>query len=70
MEKHLKSNDRLERLQKIRNARFQKLLESADQKEFEQRKAKWLRSEALVDIEKGYEASSLESRPATEKAAV
>jgi len=45
--------DRLEKLQKICNARFQKLFESADQKEFERRKAKWLRSEALVDIERG-----------------
>ena len=50
--------DRLEKLQKICNVRFQKLFESADQKEFEQRKAKWLRSEALADIEKGYDSKT------------
>jgi len=62
--------DRLEKLQKICNARFQKLFESADQKEFEQRKAKWLRSEALVDLERGYEAISLEQRTAKAETAV
>lgn len=62
--------ERLEKLKQIRNARFLKLFESKDEKEFEQRKAKWLRSEALVDIEKGYEAVNVEQRTAKAETAV
>ena len=34
--------------------RFLSMFETADPKEFERRKKRWLRSEALADIEKGY----------------
>jgi hypothetical protein len=46
--------------------RFLLMFETADPKEFERRKKRWLRSEALADIEKGYEAINVEQR--TEKA--
>jgi len=50
--------------------RFLAMFETQDPKEFERRKKRWLRSEALADIEKGYEAVNVEQRTAKAETAI